>query len=347
MAEVVIGNNLTMKARALVTGGAGFLGSHLCRRLLKDEFEVVALDNLHTGSRLNLQVCEQSPNFQFIEGDVCELQKSLAGDVRFDEIYNLACPASPPHYQAHPLKTLWTSIDGIRNCLELARACGAKVLQASTSEIYGDPIVHPQVETYWGNVNTLGIRSCYDEGKRAAETILTEYRRAYGVDARLIRIFNTYGPNMDPKDGRVISNFILQALNDEPITMYGDGRQTRSFQYCDDLIEAIRRYMSKPKAELEAFFVGGHDGSEARPSVPVVNLGNPGEYTMLELAKEVLRQLPDSRSSVVYRPLPDDDPRQRRPDISLARALLDGWEPKVSLAEGLRQTIAYFRACSK
>lgn len=336
-----------MKKRALVTGGAGFLGSHLCRRLLDDGFEVVALDNLYTGSRRNLAACELSPDFRFVEGDVCDLQTALADDVRFDEIYNLACPASPPHYQANPLRTLWASIDGIRNCLELARGCGAKVLHASTSEIYGDPIVHPQVESYWGNVNTLGIRSCYDEGKRVAETILTEYRRAYGVDARLIRIFNTYGPNMDPADGRVISNFILQALSNEPITVYGDGRQTRSFQYCDDLIEAIRRYMNKSKAELDVFFDGREGDSGKRPSVPVVNLGNPGEYTMLELVEEVLKQLPDSNSTVVHRPLPGDDPKQRKPDISLARELLDGWEPRVSLSAGLQQTIAYFRARTK
>lgn len=330
--------------KALVTGGAGFLGSHLCRRLLADGFAVVALDNLCTGARRNLEPCATSPDFRFVEGDVRELQQVLTGDVRFDEIYNLACPASPPHYQADPLRTLWTSIDGLRNCLELARSCGAKVLQASTSEIYGDPIVHPQVESYWGNVNTIGVRSCYDEGKRAAETIAFEYRRAYGLDVRLIRIFNTYGPNMDPADGRVISNFILQALRGEPITVYGDGRQTRSFQYCDDLIEAIRRYMNKPRAELEAFFDGRQTAAEVRPPVPVLNLGNPGEYTMLELAQEVLKLVPDARSTVVHRPLPGDDPRQRRPDISLARALLDGWTPSVSLAEGLKSTIAYFRS---
>ena len=366
--------------KALVTGGAGFLGTHLCKRLLDEGYEVTCMDNLFTGmkehimqflrssprSRSTVDVdsfsrrCEDThalPNvetpsststssstyesrFTFIQQDV-----TVPFRGQYDEIYNLACPASPPHYQRNPLETLWTSIFGMKNCLDLARDTGAKVLHASTSEIYGDPLVHPQVESYWGNVNTIGIRSCYDEGKRVAETMATEYRRCHGVDVRMVRIFNTYGPYMHPQDGRVISNFILQALAGEPITIYGDGSQTRSFQYCDDLIEAMRRFMSKPKDEVDAFFNGRVDRKIGReiyhPATPVLNTGNPGEFTMLELAEEVLKQT-GSSSKLEFHPLPGDDPKKRKPDITLAKEFL-GWEPKIPLAEGLAKTIEYFR----
>lgn len=308
-----------MRPRALVTGGAGFLGSHLARRLLKDDYEVTVLDNLFTGARANIADLEASFDFRFVEADV-----TAPFDGEYDEIYNLACPASPIHYQENPVETLKTSILGIMNVLELARRTRAKVLHASTSEIYGDPLVHPQVESYWGNVNTIGVRSCYDEGKRAAETLCADYRRQYGVDVRMVRIFNTYGPNMHPNDGRVVSNFICQALRNEPITIYGDGSQTRSFQYVDDLIEAMRRLM---KHENPPF---------------VINIGNPGEFTMIELAKKVLELIPESTSEVVFKPLPGDDPKKRKPDISLARNALD-WEPQIDLIEGLIKTIAYFR----
>lgn len=304
---------------ALVTGGAGFLGSHLCRRLLSDGYTVTCLDNLFTGSRENIADLLGNAAFRFVEGDVTS---SLSG--AYDEIYNLACPASPIHYQENPVFTLKTSVLGMMNVLELARSTGAKVLHASTSEIYGDPLVHPQVESYWGNVNTIGVRSCYDEGKRCAETMASDYHRMYGVDVRMVRIFNTYGPSMHPHDGRVVSNFICQALRNEPITIYGDGSQTRSFQYADDLIEAMRCLMSLDKAPL------------------VVNVGNPGEFTMLELAEKVLELVPESSSRIVYETLPGDDPKKRKPDISLAREVL-GWEPKVPLEEGLKKTIAYFR----
>jgi UDP-glucuronate decarboxylase len=255
---------------------------------------------------------------------------------QFDEIYNLACPASPIHYQKNPVETLRTSVLGMMHMLDLAHDTGAKLLHASTSEIYGDPLVHPQVESYWGNVNTIGVRSCYDEGKRVAETMAADYRRVHGTDVRLVRIFNTYGPNMHPQDGRVISNFIMQALQNRDITIYGDGSQTRSFQYCDDLVEAMRRYMEKPRAEVDAF-VARHNLGTA-----VVNTGNPGEYTIRELAEKTLALLPESTSKIVFAPLPGDDPRKRRPDIALARELL-GWEPRVPLEEGLVKTIAYFR----
>ena len=321
--------------RALVTGGAGFLGSHLCDRLLADGYEVVALDNLYTGSRDNLAQLAGKAHFSFVEADVGEGLDRL-GD--FDEIYNLACPASPVHYQSRPLFTTKTSIFGILNCLELAKRCGAKLLHTSTSEVYGDPAVHPQVESYWGNVNTVGIRSCYDEGKRVAETLAADFIREYDTDVRMVRIFNTYGPRMHPQDGRVISNFIMQALHDEDITIYGDGSQTRSFQYCDDLIEAFRRYMELPKSRLREFF-----GRPGRPPVPVVNTGNPGEYTIRELAEKTLAKLGSSRSRLVFRPLPGDDPKKRKPDIALARELLGGWEPAIPLDEGLDRTIEYFR----
>jgi len=328
---------------ALVTGGAGFLGSHLCRRLLADGYKVYALDNLYTGSRQNIADLSQNLDFRFVEGDVIDasepwMKANGIGDVRFDEIYNLACPASPVHYQARPTFTTKTSIFGILNMLELAKAHGAKLLHTSTSEVYGDPAVHPQVESYWGNVNTIGIRSCYDEGKRVAETLAADYIREHDLDVRMVRIFNTYGPYMHPQDGRVISNFIMQALHNEDITIFGDGSQTRSFQYCDDLIEAFRRYMTLDKSTVCDFF-----GKSGRPAVPVVNTGNPGEYTIKQLAEKVLEFLPKSTSRIVYRPLPGDDPKKRKPDIALAHELLGGWEPKIPLDEGLAKTIAYFR----
>ncbi len=316
--------------RALVAGGAGFLGSHLCERLLADGYSVVALDNLHTGSEDNLVSFRDRPRFEFRRQNVID---PLAGE--FDEIYSLACPASPVHYQADPIATWETSVLGVRNLLKLAEKCGARLLHASTSEIYGDPLMHPQEEHYWGNVNTIGIRSCYDEGKRAAETLIADYRRVKNVDARMVRIFNTYGPRMHPQDGRVVSNFIMQALHDRPITIYGDGTQTRSFQYVDDLIRAMRLFMDKPRDEVDGFFARHKLGT------PVLNTGNPGEYTMKQLAEEVLRLIPDSRSQIVYEPLPADDPKKRKPDITLAKELL-GWEPQVPLSEGLKSTIAYF-----
>lgn len=322
---------------ALVTGGAGFLGSNLCGRLLREGYRVVALDNLYTGSRENFSAFASDPNFSFVEADVTDdATVRRFDDVAFSEIYNLACPASPPHYQARPLFTTLTSIKGVLLCLELARRDGARLLHASTSEVYGDALVHPQPEGYWGNVNTIGVRSCYDEGKRVAETLVADHVRAYDVDARMVRIFNTYGPMMNPADGRVVSNFIVQALRGEDLTVYGTGRQTRSFQYCDDLIDAFRAYMALPKEKLRVFF------TPPRPAVPVLNAGNPGEFTMLELADEVLKQIPGTGSKLVFRPLPGDDPKQRKPDITLAKELL-GWEPRVPLAEGLAKTIAYFR----
>ena len=317
--------------KALVTGGAGFLGSHLSRRLLDDGYEVTAVDNLYTGSMKNIDRLLENPRFSFLQHDIVR-----PFDGEYDEIYNLACPASPIHYQNSPVETTLTCVMGMHNVLERARATGAKVLHASTSEIYGDPMVHPQVEAYRGNVNTVGIRSCYDEGKRCAETLASDYRRVYGVDVRLVRIFNTYGPRMHPNDGRVISNFIVQALRNEDLTIYGDGSQTRSFQYSDDLIDAMRLYMDKPRAEIDKFF------AEKNLEVPVLNAGNPGEYTIATLAKEILRLIPESKSKIEMRPLPSDDPRRRKPDITLAKELL-GWEPRVPLAEGLEKTIAYFR----
>ena len=322
---------------ALVTGGAGFLGSHLCERLLNEGYRVVAIDNLYTGSRANMRSFAKNKNFTFVKADVTDLR---TGDARlktkFDEIYNLACPASPVHYQAKPFLTTMTSIQGVLLCLELAQRDGAKMLHCSTSEVYGDPIVHPQEEHYWGNVNTIGIRSCYDEGKRVAETLIADAIRTSDVDARMVRIFNTYGPRMHPQDGRVVSNFIMQALNGKNITIFGDGSQTRSFQYCDDLINAFRAYMALPKAKVRAFF------KKHKLGAPVINTGNPGEYTIKELAEKTLKMLPDSKSKLVYKPLPGDDPKKRKPDITLAKALL-GWEPKIPLDEGLAKTIAYFK----
>ena len=322
---------LELPKKALVTGAAGFLGSHLCRRLLDDGYEVTAIDNLFTGTKDNILDLFQSRRFSFVLHDVTQ---PFWG--QFDEIYNLACPASPIHYQHNPVETMKSSVLGMMNMLDLALKTKAKVLHTSTSEVYGDPLVHPQVETYWGNVNTIGVRSCYDEGKRCAETLAADYRREYGVDVRMVRIFNTYGPNMHPKDGRVISNFIMQALNNEDITLFGDGLQTRSFQYCDDLIEAMRRYMKLSRDTVDGFFARHKLGA------PVINTGNPEEYTIRQLAEETLRQLPESKSHLVYRPIPSDDPKRRKPDITLAKELLD-WKPSISLQEGLAMTISYFR----
>jgi len=322
---------MLLPKKALVTGGAGFLGSHLCRRLLADGYEVTALDNLFTGTRANIYDLFDNRRFSFVLHDITQ---PFWG--QFDEIYNLACPASPIHYQKNPVETTKSSVLGIMNVLDLALKTKARVLHTSTSEIYGDPLVHPQVESYWGNVNTIGIRSCYDEGKRVAETLCADYRREYGVDVRMVRIFNTYGPNMHPKDGRVISNFIMQALENRDITLFGDGSQTRSFQYCDDLIEAFRKYMTLERATVDAFI------AKHKLGTAVINTGNPGEYTIRQLAEETLRQLPDSTSKIVYGPIPGDDPKRRKPDITLAKELL-GWEPVVPLREGLAKTIAYFR----
>ena len=333
---------------ALVTGGAGFLGSHLCERLLSEGYRVVAIDNLYTGSRANMKSFARNPNFTFLKADVTSCGVAGlrgCGVKKFDEVYNLACPASPVHYQARPFFTTMTSIKGVLFCLELAKRDGAKLLHCSTSEIYGDPLVHPQEEHYWGNVNTIGIRSCYDEGKRVAETLIADAIREYDVDARMVRIFNTYGPRMHPQDGRVVSNFIMQALRNKNITIYGDGSQTRSFQYCDDLINAFRAYMKLPKAKVRAFF------RKHKLGAPVINTGNPGEYTIRELAEKTIKlvnesavrlRLPTTTSRLVYKPLPGDDPKKRKPDITLAKALL-GWEPKVPLAEGLFKTIEYFK----
>ena len=317
--------------KALVTGAAGFLGSHLCKRLLDDGYEVTALDNLFTGTKRNIEGMLGNHRFSFVLHDVTQPYWG-----QFDEIYNLACPASPIHYQHNPVETMKSSVLGMMNMLDLALKTKAKILHTSTSEVYGDPLVHPQVESYWGNVNTIGIRSCYDEGKRCAETLAADYRREYGVDVRMVRIFNTYGPNMHPKDGRVISNFIMQALNDEDITLFGDGLQTRSFQYCDDLIEAMRRYMELPRRKINTFC------KKHKLGAPVINTGNPGEYTIKQLAEETLRQIPESKSKLIYKPLPSDDPKRRKPDITLANELL-GWEPKVPLQEGLAKTIEYFK----
>jgi len=307
-----------MKKRILVTGGAGFIGSHLCTRLLNEGNEVISLDNYFTGNKKNIVHLLDNPYFEMIRHDVTE-----PFFIEVDEIYNLACPASPVHYQYNPIKTMKTSVMGAINMLGLAKRINAKVFQASTSEVYGDPAEHPQRESYWGNVNPIGIRSCYDEGKRAAETLFMDYHNQNDVDVKIVRIFNTYGPNMNPEDGRVVSNFIVQALKGENITIFGDGQQTRSFQYVDDLVEGFIRLMNTPKG-----FTGP------------VNIGNPHEFTMLELAQNVI-ELTGSSSQLTFMPLPQDDPKQRQPDISLAKKELD-WEPKVQLREGLVKTIAYF-----
>ena len=304
--------------RILVTGGAGFLGSHLCERLANEGHEVVCLDNLFTGRKANIVHLRENPYFEFVRHDVIDPFK-----FEVDQIYNLACPASPPHYQYNAIKTIKTSVVGAINCLGLAKRVQARIFQASTSEVYGDPLMHPQQESYWGNVNPVGLRSCYDEGKRCAETLFFDYHRQNGVEIRIARIFNTYGPRMLPDDGRVVSNFIVQALKGENLTIYGDGLQTRSFCFYSDLIEGFLRLMNQEQI------------------IGPVNLGNPGEFTMLELAEAVLKQV-DSKSKIVHKPLPADDPKQRQPDISLAREKLD-WEPKVPLEEGLRETVAYFR----
>lgn len=306
--------------KILVTGGAGFIGSHLCERLLEMGNRVVCLDNFFTGRENNVRHLSDRPGFELVMHDIADPYHADG----VDEIYNLACPASPIHYQYNPIKTMKTSIYGAMNVLELAEATGAKVMQASTSEVYGDPVVHPQVENYWGNVNPVGLRSCYDEGKRAAESLFMDYYRQRGVLIKIIRIFNTYGPKMDLDDGRVISNFIVQALKGEDITIFGDGNQTRSFQYVDDLVEAMVRMMATADD-----FTGP------------VNLGNPSEFTMLELAEKVL-SLTGSKSRIVFKPLPSDDPKQRKPDISLACEKLGGWRPAIGIDEGLKKTIEYF-----
>jgi UDP-glucuronate decarboxylase len=303
--------------RILITGGAGFLGSHLSKRLLDQGHDVICMDNFFTGRKRNIRPFLSHPNFEFIRHDVIDPFK-----VEVDQIYNLACPASPVHYQFNAIKTIKTSIMGAINCLGLAKRLRARVFQASTSEVYGDPTVHPQPESYWGRVNPVGIRSCYDEGKRCAETLFFDYHRQNGVDVRIGRIFNTYGPNMCPDDGRVVSNFIVQALRGEDITVYGEGQQTRSFCYCDDLIEGFIRLMEQDQI------------------IGPVNIGNPGEFTILELAEKVIG-LTGSASKIIHQPLPSDDPKQRQPDITQAREAL-GWEPKISLDEGLKPTIEYF-----
>ena len=312
-------------ARILITGGAGFIGSHLAERLLNEGNEVIALDNFFTGSRRNVHHLLDNPNFELLRHDVIE---PILLEV--DHIYHMACPASPVHYQYNPVKTIKTSVMGTINMLGLAKRTRARILMASTSEVYGDPKIHPQTEDYWGNVNPIGIRSCYDEGKRVAETLCMDYHRQNGVDVKIIRIFNTYGPRMAENDGRVVSNFIVQALKGEPITVYGEGQQTRSFCYVDDLVEGIIRMMTQSPAD----FTGP------------VNLGNPGEFTIMELAEKVIA-LTGSKSQIVRLPLPSDDPTQRRPDLTLAKAKLNDWEPGIKLEEGLKQTIAYFDSVLK
>jgi len=305
--------------RILITGGAGFLGSHLCDRLLAQGHDVLCLDNLFTGNKNNIRHLIGHSNFEFVRHDITQPIY-----LEVDEIYNLACPASPVHYQYNPIKTIKTSVMGAINTLGLAKRVKAKILQASTSEVYGDPEIHPQHEEYWGRVNPIGIRSCYDEGKRAAECLMMDYRRQNGLRIKIVRIFNTYGPRMAIDDGRVVSNFIVQALRGQDITVYGDGSQTRSFCYCDDLIDGIIRMMDTPDEV-----------------VGPVNLGNPSEFTIFELAENVIR-LTGSTSRIVFRPLPQDDPAQRRPDIARAERFLS-WQPRVPLAEGLAKTVAYFR----
>jgi UDP-glucuronate decarboxylase len=310
--------------KILVTGGAGFLGSHLIDRLISEGNDVVCVDNYFTGSKKNVEHLLDNPRFEILRHDV-----TFPLYIEVDQIFNLACPASPVHYQYDPVQTTKTSVHGAINMLGLAKRVRARIFQASTSEVYGDPSVHPQVESYWGNVNPIGIRSCYDEGKRCAETLFFDYHRQHGLDIRVARIFNTYGPRMQPNDGRVVSNFIVQALQGKDITIYGDGLQTRSFCYVDDLIEGILRFMHLPS------------GEGCQPGFPgPINLGNPGEFTMIELAQSILN-ITKSKSKLRFQPLPSDDPMQRKPDISVAREKLD-WEPKVHLEEGLGKTINYF-----
>ena len=308
-----------VRKKILVTGGAGFVGSHLCERLLNDGNEVYCLDNFFTGQKENVVHLLDNPYFELIRHDV-----TSPFFIETDEIYNLACPASPVHYQYNPIKTMKTSVMGAVNMLGLAKRVGAKILQASTSEVYGDPLVHPQKETYWGHVNPIGDRACYDEGKRSAETLFVNYHKQNNVNIKIIRIFNTYGPKMHPNDGRVVSNFIVQALQNHDITVYGKGNQTRSFQYVDDLVEGMIRLMNS------------RDGFTGP-----VNVGNPNEFTILELAQKVI-ELTGSKSKIIYKPLPSDDPMQRQPDISLAKKELD-WSPKVQLEEGLIKTIDFFK----
>ena len=306
--------------KILVTGGAGFIGSHLCGRLLNDGNEVICLDNYSSGSKDNIMHLLENPYFELVRHDV-----TMPFSIEVDEIYNLACPASPVQYQCNPISTIKTSVMGAINMLELAKGTNAKILQASTSEVYGDPEVHPQPETYWGNVNPIGARSCYDEGKRCAESLFVNYHKQNNVSIKIVRIFNTYGPNMLPNDGRVVSNFIVQALQDKPITIYGDGSQTRSFQYVDDLVEGMIRMMNTPDE------VTGP-----------VNIGNPCEFTMLDLAQKII-ELTGSKSRIEFHELPEDDPMQRKPDITKASELLNGWKPKIQIEEGLVNTIDYFK----
>lgn len=307
------------RKKILITGGAGFVGSHLCERLLNEGNEVYCLDNFFTGQKENVIHLLDNPFFELIRHDV-----TTPFFIEADQIYNLACPASPVHYQYNPIKTMKTSVMGAINMLGLAKRVGAKILQASTSEVYGDPLVHPQLESYWGHVNPIGDRACYDEGKRSAETLFVNYHKQNNVDIKIIRIFNTYGPNMHPNDGRVVSNFIVQALQNHDITVYGEGNQTRSFQYVDDLVEGMIRLMNS------------RDGFTGP-----VNVGNPNEFTILELAQKVIK-LTGSKSKIIYKPLPSDDPMQRQPDISLAKKELD-WSPNVQLEEGLIKTIRFFK----
>jgi len=307
-----------LKKRVLVTGGAGFVGSHLCEYLINKEFEVICLDNFFTSSKENISHLMNNPNFELIRHDIVH-----PIFLEVDEIYNLACPASPVHYQYNPVKTVKTSVMGAINMLGLAKRVKAKILQASTSEVYGDPIVHPQPETYWGNVNPIGLRSCYDEGKRCAETLFFDYYRQNNVKIKVVRIFNTYGPRMHPNDGRVVSNFIMQALHADDITIYGDGTQTRSFCYISDLVEGIVSMMDSPNN-----FIGP------------MNLGNPDEYSILQLAEKIIKMI-GSKSKIIFKPLPENDPIRRKPDITIAKNQL-GWESKVSLSQGLEKTIEYF-----
>lgn len=313
----------SMQKRILVTGGAGFLGSHLCERLLDQGNEVLCVDNFYTGTRRNVEHLQTHPRFELMRHDVC-----FPLYVEVDEIYNLACPASPIHYQHDPVQTTKTSVHGAINMLGLAKRTNAKILQASTSEVYGDPIIHPQLESYWGNVNPIGIRSCYDEGKRCAETLFFDYWRQHDLRIKVIRIFNTYGPRMHPKDGRVVSNFVMQALNNKDITIYGDGSQTRSFCYCDELIDAMLLMM------------------DTRDDLPgPINVGNPNEFSIKHLA-EIIIDLTGSKSKIVFKPLPQDDPIQRKPDITMARKELK-WEPRIEIEEGLKKTISYFEQLIK
>ena len=306
--------------KILVTGGAGFVGSHLCERLLKEGNEVICVDNFFTGSKDNILKLMDNKKFEIVRHDI-----TFPLYIEVDQIYNLACPASPIHYQFDPVQTTKVCVHGAINMLGLAKRTKAKILQASTSEVYGDPEVHPQTEAYWGKVNPIGIRSCYDEGKRCAETLFFDYHRQHKLDIRVIRIFNTYGPNMHPGDGRVVSNFIMQALQNQDITIYGDGSQTRSFQYVDDLIDVMIKMMNNKND-----FIGP------------VNTGNPKEFTIKQLAEKVIEMIPESTSKIIYEKLPQDDPKQRKPDITLAKKELD-WEPNIPLEEGLKKTIAYFR----